>query len=105
MSATGIKCFVHYIFNTLQLRLFYFSRNLNDSSILLSSSRVLFVFSKRLCTNSEIVDTEKHQFECLITFLWTRMDHYLDGVRHWARDGMINIVKTKGIFQVFFCSI
>lgn len=76
--------------------MFNFSRNLNDSSILVSSSRVLFVLSKRLCTNSEI-DIEKHQLEGLIAFLWIRLDHFLDGVRHWARDTMINIVKIKGI--------
>jgi len=84
-------------FNIHQLHLFYFSRNLNDSSILVASSRVLFVLSKRLCANNEIIDIEKNQFECLITFLWVRLDHFLDGVRHWARDTMINILKIKGI--------
>lgn len=69
---------------------------MNDSSILVSSSRVLFVLSKQLCTNSKI-DIEKRQLEYLITFLWIRMDHFLDGVRHWARDTIINIVKMKGI--------
>lgn len=76
--------------------MFNFSRNLNDSSILISSSRVLFVLSKRLYTNSEIC-VKKEQLVYLITFIWLRMDHFLDGVRHWARDTMINIVKIKGI--------
>jgi len=69
---------------------------LNDSSILISSSRVLVVFSKRLCAKSEI-DIEKDQIERLISFLWIRLDHFIDGVRHSARDAMINIIKMKGI--------
>jgi len=77
--------------------LFNFSRNLNDSSILIASSRVLVVFSKRLCTKSKI-DIEKDQIERLITFLWIRLDHFIDGVRHSARDAMINIIKTKGMY-------
>lgn len=75
--------------------MFNLLRNMNDTSISLSSSRVLFVLSKQLCANNEFI-IEKHQLECLITFLWIRMDHYLDGVRHMARDTMINIIKTKG---------
>lgn len=75
--------------------MYYFFRNINDSSILIASSRVLFVLSKRLCNNSEI-NLEKNQLEDLITFLWIRMDHFLDGVKHQTRDTMINIVKMKG---------
>lgn len=92
--------------------MFYFYRNLNDSSILIASSRVLYILSKRLCTNGEVT-LEKYQLEGLITFLWIRMDHFLDGVIHLARDTMINIVKIKGKekyfsyliqFLTFFCS-
>lgn len=98
---TGINLFFYLnIYNILylltsNLLVVFFSRNLNDSSILLSSSRVLFVLSKRLCTNKDI-HLEKHQLECFISYLWTRMDHFLDGVRHLARDTMINMVKIKG---------
>lgn len=71
---------------------------MNDTSILLSSSRVFFILSKQLYTDNEVY-LEKQQLECLIKFLWIRMDHYLDGVRHMARDTMTNIIKMKGIFQ------
>jgi hypothetical protein len=57
---------------------------------------VLVIFLKRLCTKSEI-NLEKEQIERLITFLWIRLDHFIDGVRHSARDAMINIIKMKGI--------
>lgn len=92
---------VLYIDNVLRVGLnsilnFQFFRNVNDTSILISSSRVLFLLSKRLCTNSEI-DVEKRQLESLIDFLWLRLDHFLDCVRHSARDSMINLVKMKGI--------
>jgi len=72
----------------------YFLRNLNDSSILISSSRVLVIFSKRLYTK---IDIEKDQIERLITFLWIHLDHFIDSVRHSARDAMINIIKIKGM--------
>lgn len=78
--------------------MFNFSRNLNDSSIIISSSRVLVIFLKRLCTKSEI-NLEKYQIERLITFLWIRLDHFIDGVRHSTRDAMINIIKMKGISE------
>lgn len=76
---------------------------MNDTSILLSSSRVFLLLSKQLFTNNDI-GIEKSQLEYLITFLWLRMDHYLDGVRHMARDTMTNIIKIKGIilYILFF---
>lgn len=55
----------------------------------------MFVLSKRLYINRDI-DLEKHQLERFISFLWTRMDHFLDSVRHLARDTMIHLVKIKG---------
>lgn len=76
--------------------MFHPLRNLNDSCILISSSRVLLTFSKRLCIDGEII-LEKRQLDELIAFLWLAMDHFLDSVRHMARDTMINIIKIEGI--------
>lgn len=86
------KQFIHYL-------QFLFLRNLNDSSILVSSSRVFLVLSKRMYTNSEI-SLEKQELDCWIAFLWTRLDHFLDSVRHLSRDTMINIIKIKGNYYI-----
>lgn len=29
--------------------------------------------------------------------IWLHMDHYMDSVRHLARDAMINLIRMKGI--------
>lgn len=83
------------------LYLIYFPRNVNDTSIIISISRVILILSKRLSTNIE-VDLNKYELQSLINFIWLHLDHYLDGVRHFARDTMINIIKIKGIVYYLF---
>lgn len=75
---------------------FFFFSNLNDSCIIIASSRALLVYSKRLCTGDKI-ELEEHHLADLFDFIWLRMDHFLDSVRHLARDTMINIIKISGI--------
>ncbi|XP_050441276.1 thyroid adenoma-associated protein homolog isoform X2 [Adelges cooleyi] len=69
------------------------TRNCNDSSLILSTSRVIFTISKRLSTRE--IQAEDQELNFLINFVWEHMDHYIDGVRHLSRDTLINIVKLK----------
>ncbi|VVC29565.1 Armadillo-type fold,Domain of unknown function DUF2428, death-receptor-like,Armadillo-like helical [Cinara cedri] len=73
-------------------------RNLNNSSISLSSSRVLLVFTKRMksiTAKNMLNKMDKNKVESLIDFLWARMDHILDGVRHMTRETMVTLLKVK----------
>ncbi|XP_050527383.1 thyroid adenoma-associated protein homolog isoform X2 [Daktulosphaira vitifoliae] len=83
-----------------------YKRSSNDSSIILSTSRVVFIISKRL-SNCCKIQIEKIELEFLIDFVWDHLDHYIDGVRHLARDTLLNIIKIKDeyVLEKILCSL
>lgn len=64
--------------------------NILEPSIVLCVCRVLLQFSKNL--NELAVDTVTESSKLCLTYSLNNLDHYMDTVRHMAKDTLINII-------------